>query len=98
MKKNIIVTGGAQGIGKIIVQQLAERGFTVSVFEIDDEAIAEFQSEATDRSVAFYKVDVANENAVRNAIKKSATDFGFIYWFSFPIPFDSPFAKGDASS
>jgi len=42
MSKNIIVTGGAQGIGKIVTQHLLKKGFSVSVFEIDNEAIAEF--------------------------------------------------------
>ena len=39
MSKNIIVTGGAQGIGKITSLELLKNGYSVSVFEIDEEAI-----------------------------------------------------------
>ncbi|MFV0266475.1 MAG: SDR family NAD(P)-dependent oxidoreductase, partial [Draconibacterium sp.] len=43
MKKNIIVTGGAQGIGKTMVVSLLKNGYAVTVFEIDEEAIDELK-------------------------------------------------------
>lgn len=78
-KKNIIVTGGAQGIGKTMVLSLLNQGYTVSIFELDEEAIAEFQEEITDEIVALYRVDVANEQSVQHAIEQSAKRFGNIY-------------------
>lgn len=76
MTKNIIVTGGAQGIGKIVTQHLLKEGFNVSVFEIDAEAIAEFREEETSEKLAFFKCDVSKENEVEKAIKSSAEKFG----------------------
>ena len=76
--KNIIVTGGAQGIGKIISQQLLEKGFCVSVFEIDEEAILEFKEENNNENLAFFLTDVFDEENVRNSILQSAEKFGSI--------------------
>jgi NAD(P)-dependent dehydrogenase (short-subunit alcohol dehydrogenase family) len=76
--KNFIVTGGAQGIGKIISQQLLEKGFCVSVFEIDEEAIRDFKSEVTTEEIAFFGTDVANEESVANSVKQSFEKFGNI--------------------
>jgi NAD(P)-dependent dehydrogenase (short-subunit alcohol dehydrogenase family) len=79
MKKNVIVTGGAQGIGKTVSLSLIEQGFAVSVFEIDKEAIDEFRLETGNKDIAFYTVDVANEAEVKNATEQSFSDFGNIY-------------------
>ncbi len=78
MSKNIIVTGGAQGIGKIITQHLLNEGFSVSVFEIDSEAIGEFREEETSEKLAFFPCDVSSENEVAEAIKHSVATFGRI--------------------
>jgi NAD(P)-dependent dehydrogenase (short-subunit alcohol dehydrogenase family) len=78
MTRNIIVTGGAQGIGKIISKQLLEKGFCVSVFEIDEEAIEEFKTELKSENIAFFKTDVSNEESVRKSIADSAERFGSI--------------------
>lgn len=79
MKKNVIVTGGAQGIGKTMVLSLLNQGYAVSVFEIDEEAIAEFQEEIPDEIVAMYKVDVSDELSVQKAIEESLKRFENIY-------------------
>lgn len=76
--KNFIVTGGAQGIGKIITQKLLEKGFGVSVFEIDEEAISDFKSEINTEEIAFFGTDVANEESVANSVKQSFEKFGNI--------------------
>ncbi len=78
MTKNIIVTGGAQGIGKILTQHLLKEGFYVSVFEIDIEAIEEFRLEETSEKLAFFQCDVSSENEVKEAIKNSAEKYGRI--------------------
>ena len=78
MKKNIIITGGTQGIGKTMVLHLLEKGFDVTVFEIDEEAIAEFRQEIPDEIVAVYKVDVSEEQSVKKAVEQSAKRFGNI--------------------
>lgn len=78
MSKNIIVTGGAQGIGKIVTQYLLKEGFHVSVFEIDTEAIEEFSKTEKSERLAFFPCDIASENEVEKAIKSSVEKFGRI--------------------
>lgn len=78
MKKNIIVTGGAQGIGKIVVENLSKEGFNVSVLEIDQEAIDEYREKHSSNDVAFFSCDVSSEDDVKSAISKSAERFGNI--------------------
>lgn len=76
--KNIIVTGGAQGIGKIITTELAKKGFAVSVFEIDQEAIAEFKQEDDSGKIALFRTDISDEESVMNSIRLSFEKFGNI--------------------
>jgi len=71
MKKNIIVTGGAQGIGKNIVLNLLKNGYAVTVFEIDEEAISELKEELTEETASMFCVDVMNEETVINAVTMS---------------------------
>jgi len=76
--KNIIVTGGAQGIGKIISQQLLEKSYSVSVFELDIEALSEFKQEIGSENIAFFTTDVSNEENVQKSISESVKRFGNI--------------------
>jgi NAD(P)-dependent dehydrogenase (short-subunit alcohol dehydrogenase family) len=78
MSKNIIVTGGAQGIGKIISMQLLGKGFSVSVFDIDEEALSEFHLEINSEQIEFFQTDVSDENSVNKSIKQAAERFGNI--------------------
>jgi NAD(P)-dependent dehydrogenase (short-subunit alcohol dehydrogenase family) len=79
MKKHVIVTGGAQGIGKHLVVDLLNNNYAVSVFEIDEEAIAEFREEFTNETVQVYQVDVSDEKSVEAAVKESEKQHGNIY-------------------
>lgn len=78
MSRNIIVTGGAQGIGKITTRELIMNGYSVSVFEIDEEAIEEFRSEVNSDKIAFFKTDVADEENVKQSIQDAVGKFGNI--------------------
>ena len=75
MKKNIIITGGAQGIGKVVSETLLNEGYRVSVFEIDQEAIDEFREENASDDMAFFRCDVSSEADVKKAISKSLHRF-----------------------
>lgn len=79
MIKNIIVTGGAQGIGQIISRELIKKGYAVSVFEIDKEAIDEFKQENLSKNIAFYKTDVCDENNVKKSVEDCLVTFGNIF-------------------
>ncbi|MFW6309520.1 MAG: SDR family oxidoreductase [Prolixibacteraceae bacterium] len=78
MNKNIIVTGGAQGIGKIVSQELLKNGYSVSVFEIDQEAIDEFQDEIESSEIAFFQTDVSDEESVKKSVDSAIQKFGNI--------------------
>jgi len=79
MKKHVIVTGGAQGIGKHLVLELLNNNYAVSVFEVDEEAITEFHEEFTDEIVQVYHVDVSDEKSVEAAVNESMKHHGNIY-------------------
>lgn len=78
MKRNIVVTGGAQGIGKIITLSLLKEGFRVSVLEIDQEAIDEFREENSSENLFFYQCDVSKEKDVIDSMNNSAEGAGNI--------------------
>lgn len=78
MKKNIIVTGGAQGIGKIVSQQLIKNGYSVSVLEKDEEAVKEFQIEIASDDIAFFQTDVSDEKQVKTSVNDALKKFGNI--------------------
>jgi NAD(P)-dependent dehydrogenase (short-subunit alcohol dehydrogenase family) len=76
--KNIIVTGGGQGIGKIMTRELLKNGYQVTVFEIDQEAIDELKEEFSTNELQVLQVDVSQENEVKEAISQSIAAFGQI--------------------
>jgi NAD(P)-dependent dehydrogenase (short-subunit alcohol dehydrogenase family) len=77
--KVAIVTGGGQGIGKGIVRHLLVHGMHVVVADIDIEAGKETEAEyASLGSILFTATDVADEAMVREAVAKTASEFGRI--------------------
>ncbi len=77
MKKNIVVTGGAQGIGKIIVRDLLSSGYYVTVLDIDGEAVAEMQKEFDEKrdDLLVLETDVAVESQVSLALEYATERF-----------------------
>jgi len=69
-----IITGGAQGIGKVTAKELSIAGWQVAVLDIDAEALAE----AADEQIATYLCDVAEEKQVKNTIEQILERFGRI--------------------
>lgn len=76
--KTAVITGGAQGIGKATVIKFIEEGANVAVWDLDEtkgnELAAKFNKEA--QKVAFYKVNVADGEAVKTSMKKVIDEFG----------------------
>ncbi|MDH3349784.1 MAG: SDR family oxidoreductase [Desulfobulbaceae bacterium] len=74
--KVVIVTGGAQGIGKGIVSHLLEKGARVVIADHDEEAgkecVGEFGYE--DR-LLFLPTDVGDEESVKECITRTITRF-----------------------
>jgi NAD(P)-dependent dehydrogenase (short-subunit alcohol dehydrogenase family) len=76
--KTAIVTGGAVGIGRACVERMAEQGAKVAIFDMLE---TEGQSLAADlaaagHQVAFWRVDVTDEAAVKAATDAAAARFG----------------------
>lgn len=66
-KKSVLITGGAQGIGKIISRQLLESGYVVFAMDIDEEALLELKAEFVDLHTIIG--DVSNENDIIHAVE-----------------------------
>ncbi|WP_339736224.1 SDR family oxidoreductase [uncultured Sunxiuqinia sp.] len=78
MKKNILVTGGAQGIGKITVRELLDVGYMITVFDRDTEALKELTAAFQTENLLAIPVDVSDEEMVKAGIQRSADHFGRI--------------------
>ncbi len=76
--KTAVVTGGAVGIGRACVLRMAEEGARIAIFDVlekEGQALAgELAAKTCD--AAFWKVDVADEAAVKSAIDAAAARFG----------------------
>ena len=79
MKKNIIVTGGAQGIGKIITEYLIAEGYFVSVFEKDKEALNELEDEMISENLLPIHCDISDEKQVKKAVAESVEKTGSVF-------------------
>jgi NAD(P)-dependent dehydrogenase (short-subunit alcohol dehydrogenase family) len=75
-----IVTGGAQGIGRAIVEQLSENGATVAIIDIEAEVAERTARElsAGGARIASFIADVSNESQVRDKVRTIAERFGTI--------------------
>ncbi|MFH1875601.1 MAG: 3-oxoacyl-[acyl-carrier-protein] reductase [Candidatus Omnitrophota bacterium] len=75
--KVVIVTGGAQGIGKEISLQFARLQARVVVFDINDQVLAETVSELSRYSQTIgFKVDVTNLGETEINVNKIIDNFG----------------------
>lgn len=72
----VIITGGAQGIGKLTAAAFAETGYQVVIFDTDPEAGQETAAEI--RDLLFIDCDVSEEQAVSKGIAAVIERFGRI--------------------
>lgn len=77
-KRIAIVTGGSQGIGKGIALELASRGATIIVADINEDEAKSTAAECGNESVGI-KLDVSNRQAVDDAIESLVDRFGQIH-------------------
>lgn len=79
MKNTVtIVTGGAQGIGKSIVEFLADKGGDIVVFDLVDGDDIINEIAAKGRKALFHQVDVSDFKAVGGAVERAVKEMGKI--------------------
>jgi NAD(P)-dependent dehydrogenase (short-subunit alcohol dehydrogenase family) len=79
--KTAIVTGGAVGIGRACVERMAGEGAKVAILdmlEVEGRALADAMAKAG-HDVAFWRVDVSDEAAMKSAIDAAAARLGGLH-------------------
>jgi len=80
MRRTVMVTGGGQGIGKVIVGHLLEGGYNVSVLDVDPEALGELeQTYPLPDRLCTTALDVSREEDVGSFLKRTVEKFGGVY-------------------
>ena len=71
-RKVAIVTGGAKGIGKSVVQTFLQQGAIVHFLDIDESASLSVQEECMDykESLHFHKCDLTNHHSVEEIFQR----------------------------
>jgi 3-oxoacyl-[acyl-carrier protein] reductase len=67
--KTAVVTGGASGIGKAIAARLAKEGARVALFDLNQRGMDDVARELSAFGIEAYRVDVAEEAAVAEAME-----------------------------
>ncbi len=67
-KLSVIVTGGASGIGKSVVELCLSRNYKVGIIDIDEQKGALLKKKYKD-NLKFVKADVTNENDLKQAFQ-----------------------------
>ncbi|MEF9916712.1 MAG: glucose 1-dehydrogenase [Lachnospiraceae bacterium] len=77
--KVAIVTGGAQGIGKVVATRMAEVGADIVIFDKQEEKAQDAAKEianSTGKRTLAYGVDVTDPNQVEKAIAQAGQEMG----------------------
>jgi 3-oxoacyl-[acyl-carrier protein] reductase len=76
--RTVVVTGAGRGIGRVTALTLAEQGANVALFDLNSTDLDETARLCTQKSVEArpYRVNVADEAEVGDAMTRVASDFG----------------------
>ncbi|GET26784.1 SDR family oxidoreductase [Prolixibacter sp. NT017] len=77
-QKVVVVTGGAQGIGRGIAEKFLKEGWKVVIWEVDGEAGREMKEQLNSTDFKYLLCNVSHEAAVRAAVQKTISLFGRI--------------------
>uniref|UniRef100_UPI00404A6F70 SDR family oxidoreductase n=1 Tax=Flavobacterium sp. TaxID=239 RepID=UPI00404A6F70 len=77
--KIVLITGGASGIGKIMVRLLLERKAKVIIWDVNQESIDETITEFSNKKTLFaYQVDVSNLEQIQATAQKVKSEIGVV--------------------
>lgn len=77
--KVAIVTGGASGLGEATVRAYVERGASVAIFDMNEARGQSIAEELGSDRVAYFDVNVCDEEQVAAAVEKTVEKFGAIH-------------------
>jgi len=77
--KIAIVTGGASGLGRATVEAYVAKGVKVAIFDLNEDNANAVISELGADNVAFWSVNVADEDSVKNAVAAVVEKFGALH-------------------
>ena len=72
----VLITGGASGIGLAAAERLIKAGWSVAIADMDEKALAAARAAFEKATVAFERLDVTDEEAVRAAIDRIEAKLG----------------------
>jgi 3-oxoacyl-[acyl-carrier protein] reductase len=75
--KTAVITGAASGLGLAITQKLAGYKVKLALFDNNERLFSPLKNDFPS-TTGFYKVDVTDENEVKDAVDKTAKEFGSI--------------------
>lgn len=76
--KVAVITGGASGLGEATTRLFVEKGAKVAIFDLNDERGNALAQELGD-AVAYYNVNVTDEDSVTSALEKTVSRFGAVH-------------------
>ncbi len=76
--KVAVITGGASGLGEATVRRFVSNGTKVAIFDLNDERGNALAAELG-KNVAYFNVNVVEEQSVEAAIKATVEKFGGIH-------------------
>lgn len=83
--KTVIITGAAMGLGLAVAEELASKGANLTLVDYNEEALTkaknELASKYPDAKYLTVTADVSNEEAVKNYVNATVSEFGKIDGF-----------------
>ena len=78
-KKNVVITGGAKGIGKAICEKFIKEGYEVIIVDYDEAGMLETQKELQEKGATVYaiKCDISNLDDCKKVAELVEKEYGY---------------------